>query len=124
MDTISHAFAGSILARTIEDRTAAWAALVLGAAAAAVPDLDFLMISKRIEYLREHRGWTHSFVVLPFLALGLALLMKPFARRVPLGRLWLFAAIGVQPSRRTSSPRTSCRTSSSSTIRTFMVDPA
>jgi inner membrane protein len=95
MDTISHSFAGSIMARSLEDRPAAWAAFGLGAVAAVVPDLDFLMISNRIEYLREHRGWTHSFLVLPFLALGLALLTKLFARRAPLGKLWLFASVGV-----------------------------
>jgi inner membrane protein len=97
MDTISHAFAGSILARSVkgEDRSAQWAALTLGAVAAVVPDLDFLMISDRMEYLREHRSWTHSFLVLPFLALGLALLTKIFARRTPLRKLWLFAAVGV-----------------------------
>ena len=95
MDTISHSFAGSIMARTVEDRASAWAALALGAAAAVVPDLDFLMISSRIEYLRDHRSWTHSFLVLPFIALGLALLTKLFARRTPLGKLWLFAAVGI-----------------------------
>jgi inner membrane protein len=95
MDTISHAFAGSIMARGPEERTAAWAALALGAAAAVVPDLDFLMISNRMEYLRDHRSWTHSFLVLPFLALGLALLAKLFARRTPLPKLWLFAAVGI-----------------------------
>ncbi len=97
MDTISHAFAGSIMARSVkgEDRPAQWAALVLGAVAAVVPDLDFLMISNRIEYLRDHRSWTHSFLVLPFLALALALLAKIFARRVPLRKLWLFASVGI-----------------------------
>ena len=95
MDTISHSFAGSILARSLDERPAAWAALVLGAAAATVPDLDFLMISNRIEYLRDHRSWTHSFLVLPFFALGLALLAKVFARRTALWKLWLFAAVGI-----------------------------
>ena len=95
MDTISHSFAGSIMARTLEERTAAWAALALGAATAVVPDLDFLMISNRIEYLRDHRSWTHSFLVLPLLALGLALLARLFARRTALWKLWLFAAVGI-----------------------------
>jgi inner membrane protein len=98
VDTISHSFAGSILARSADEsaeRSAAWAAFALGAAGAVVPDLDFLMISSRIEYLREHRGWTHSFLVLPFLALVLALLAKLVARRTPLTKLWLFAAIGI-----------------------------
>ncbi len=95
MDTISHGFAGSILARSIVERPGARAALVLGAAAAMVPDLDFLLISSRIDYLRDHRSWTHSFLVLPLLALGLALLARPFARRARLSTLWLFCAIGI-----------------------------
>ncbi len=95
MDTISHSFAGAILARSLDERPAAWAALVLGAAAASVPDLDFLMISNRVEYLRDHRSWTHSFLILPFFALGLALLARVFARRTPLSQLWLFAAVGI-----------------------------
>ncbi len=50
---------------------------------------------ERIEYLRDHRSWTHSFLVLPFLALAIALLAKIFARRTPLAKLWLFAAVGI-----------------------------
>ena len=95
MDTISHGFAGSILARSAAERPAALAALVLGATSAMVPDLDFLFFSNRLEYLRDHRSWTHSFLVLPFLALGLALVAKAFARRARLPSLWLFAVIGI-----------------------------
>ena len=95
MDTISHSFAGAILSRSAEDRTSRWAALSVGAIAAVVPDLDFLMISNRIEYLRDHRSWTHSFLVLPFLALAIALLARLFARRTSLVKLWLFAAVGI-----------------------------
>ena len=73
MDTISHSFAGAILSRSLEDRPTQWAALAVGAVAAVVPDLDFLLISNRIDYLRDHRSWTHSFLVLPFLALAIAL---------------------------------------------------
>ena len=95
MDTISHGFAGSILARSAAERPAAWAALVLGAVSAMVPDLDFLFFSNRMDYLRDHRSWTHSWLVLPFLALGLALVVKIFARRTRLAILWIFAAIGI-----------------------------
>ena len=95
MDTISHSFAGAILSRSAEDRASRWAAVSVGAVAAVVPDLDFLMISNRIQYLRDHRSWTHSFLVLPFLALAIALLAKIFARRTPLAKLWLFAAVGI-----------------------------
>jgi inner membrane protein len=95
MDTISHSFAGAILARSLEERPAAWAALAVGGIAAALPDLDFLMISSRIDYLRDHRSWTHSFLILPFFAFGLALVAKLFARRTPLLKLWLFSAVGI-----------------------------
>jgi inner membrane protein len=60
-----------------------------------VPDLDFLLISTRLEYLRDHRGWTHSFLVLPLLALAIALVAKAFWRKARVATLWLFAAIGV-----------------------------
>jgi inner membrane protein len=95
MDTISHGFAGSILARSAAERPAAVAALVLGAVSAIVPDLDFLFFSNRLDYLRDHRSWTHSFLVLPFMALALALISRIWARQARLPTLWLFAAIGI-----------------------------
>ena len=73
MDTVTHAFAGSVLARSASDQAEARLALLVGALAAAVPDLDFLFFSTRIDYLKDHRSWTHSFLVLPFLALAIAL---------------------------------------------------
>jgi inner membrane protein len=60
-----------------------------------VPDLDVLFISSRIDYLRDHRSWTHSFLVLPLLALVIALLAKAFLRRTPLLALWFFSAVGL-----------------------------
>jgi inner membrane protein len=95
MDTISHGFAGSVLARTLSSRPAARAALLVGAAAAIVPDFDFLFFSSRLEYLRDHRSWTHSFLVLPFLSLLIAVGAKVFARSTRFLTLWLFAAIGL-----------------------------
>jgi inner membrane protein len=95
MDTITHSLAGAVLGRDASDRTTAVSAMIVGAIGAFVPDLDFLLIRTRIDYLKDHRSWTHSFLVLPFLALAIALLVKIFARRVPLARLWLFAAIGI-----------------------------
>ena len=84
-----------MFARTFADRPGARIALILGAAAAMIPDLDFLFFETRLDYLREHRGWTHSFLVLPFLALAIALLTRVFDRRARLTTLWLFAAVGV-----------------------------
>ena len=95
MDTISHGFAGSILTRSAAERPAAAAAFVLGAVSAIVPDLDFLFFSNRLDYLRDHRSWTHSFLVLPFMALALALIARIWSRKVRLKTLWVFAAIGI-----------------------------
>jgi inner membrane protein len=95
MDTLSHGIAGAVFGRSLADRAEARAALIVGAVAAMLPDLDFLYISSRIDYLREHRGWTHSFLVMPFLALVVALVARLFARRARLLVLWAFAAVGV-----------------------------
>jgi inner membrane protein len=71
------------------------AAFLLGAVGAMLPDLDVVFFSSRLDYLSVHRSWTHSFLVLPLLALGIALVAKAFWRKTLLATLWLFAAIGV-----------------------------
>jgi inner membrane protein len=95
MDTLSHGLSGSVLSRAFSDRAEARAAFWIGAIAAMVPDLDFLFIPTRLDYLRDHRSWTHSFLVLPFLALAIALTAKTVLRRVRLATLWVFAALGL-----------------------------
>ncbi|HEY2797306.1 MAG TPA: metal-dependent hydrolase [Thermoanaerobaculia bacterium] len=95
MDTLSHGLAGSVLSRAVTDRPEARAAFWVGAIAAMIPDLDVLFISSRIDYLRDHRSWTHSFLVLPFLALAIALVAKAFLRRTPLSMLWLVSSLGL-----------------------------
>jgi len=95
MDTLTHGLAGSVLARTAASRPGARGALVTGMAAAMLPDLDILFLHSQLDYLRFHRGWTHSFLVLPFFALGVALAVRLVFRQARLSTLWLFAAIGI-----------------------------
>ena len=95
MDTLSHGLAGSVLSRASTDRPEARFAFWIGGIAAMVPDLDFLLISSRMDYLRDHRSWTHSFLVLPLLSLAIAGIAKPLLRRTPFALLWFFAALGV-----------------------------
>ncbi len=95
MDTVTHGIAGSMLGRSLSERSGARAALVVAAVAAMLPDLDFLYIRSRLDYLSEHRGWTHSFLVMPFLSLAVALVTRLFARRARLVVLWGWAAVGV-----------------------------
>ncbi|HEY3202950.1 MAG TPA: metal-dependent hydrolase [Thermoanaerobaculia bacterium] len=95
MDTISHGLAGSMLTRAFAERPGARAAFVLGLLAGMLPDIDFIFFSDRLQYLRDHRGWTHSFLLMPFLALLLALAARLLFRQARLRTLWLFAAIGI-----------------------------
>jgi inner membrane protein len=98
MDTVTHGIAGSILARGLTDRHAARAALVLGLVAGMLPDVDLFLLHGKMAYLRGHRGWSHSFLLLPLLALGLALLakvMNRYSRHLPIRVLFLFGAVGI-----------------------------
>jgi inner membrane protein len=95
MDTVTHGIAGSVFARTVTSRPGARAALLFGLVAGMLPDIDIVFASDRLSYLRIHRGWTHSFVYLPLLALGVALVARLVFRRARLAVLWLFAAVGL-----------------------------
>jgi inner membrane protein len=95
MDTISHGLAGSVLARSATPRPGTRPALLLGMLAGMWPDLDFLFLHDRLDYLRNHRGWSHSFVYMPVFALALALLARLLFRQAPLRLLWLFCGIGI-----------------------------
>jgi inner membrane protein len=95
MDTGSHGLAGAMLDRTLTERPGGRAALWIGFLAAMIPDLDFYFLSDRLDYLRNHRGWSHSFVFLPVFALAIAYVAKLFFRRARLRDLWVFAAVGI-----------------------------
>jgi inner membrane protein len=104
MDTLTHALSGALLARLIcargvpaaaaapaleplpgrfsapwddrPGRMAPWQAALVGAAAAAFPDLDFVaQVAGDFFYLRHHRGVTHSVLLAPLWALLIAALM-------------------------------------------------
>jgi inner membrane protein len=88
MDTLTHALSGALLARATEPkdprpeqlprRTRMW----VGFWAAAFPDSDFLArLLDPLTYLTSHRGITHSVVMLPLWALGLAFAFTWLYRR-------------------------------------------
>ncbi len=88
MDTLTHALSGALLARATEPktprpdqlprRTRLW----IGFWAAAFPDSDFVVrFIDPLTYLTTHRGITHSVVMLPLWALGLAFAFMWIARR-------------------------------------------
>jgi inner membrane protein len=101
MDTLTHALSGALLARATEPaagsparagvlsrRARLWA----GFWAAAFPDSDFVLrFVDPLFYLTNHRGVTHSFVMLPLWAVGLAALFALLSR----GRYPWRAYVGV-----------------------------
>jgi inner membrane protein len=77
MDTLTHALSGALLARATAPKGAPPRSIprrvAAGFFAAAAPDLDFVLgFVSPVLYLEQHRGPTHSFVLLPLWALLLA----------------------------------------------------
>lgn len=100
MDTLTHALSGALVGRLLAGRRSGaahgttpppsaqdarlpvWQGVAAGAAAAAFPDLDFVLgYVSELAYLRGHRGVTHSLLLLPLWGLLLAWLFARLARR-------------------------------------------
>lgn len=79
MDTLTHALAGALLARATAPTSPSpgaprpLARSVAGGVAAAFPDIDFVLgYVSPVVYLEQHRGVTHSLLLLPAWALLVA----------------------------------------------------
>ena len=96
MDNISHTLFGLALARAGFHRLAPGATAVLLISANA-PDSDILgLLGGSLHYLEVHRGYTHSLIGLPVMALASVLPVAVLYRRsLPWLRLWLLACLGV-----------------------------
>lgn len=74
MDPLTHVATGIICSQLVSTPSRWWAAAA-GAVFAVLPDLDYFYIFwDRLAFIRYHRGFSHSLVALPFLALAGALL--------------------------------------------------
>jgi len=90
VDTLTHALSGALAGRLLAapggrapaSAVPPWQAMAAGAAAAAFPDLDFILgYVSELTYLRGHRGVTHSLLLWPLWGLALAWLFARLARR-------------------------------------------
>jgi inner membrane protein len=77
MDTLTHALSGALIARATAPKDAPPRSVprrvAAGFFAAAAPDLDFVLaFVSPVLYLEQHRGPTHSFLLLPLWALLLS----------------------------------------------------
>ncbi len=99
---MTHGLAGALLGRAGSGSRAARAVVATAAIAAMFPDVDALFLpgswfrlGDTMSYLRYHRGVTHSFLLAPFFAAGLALLVRAVARRTPFPALFAAALAGI-----------------------------
>ena len=98
MDNLTHSLTALVLSRAGLNRLAPRADLILLLAANA-PDIDVIAWGwGPLEYLRHHRGLSHSLLSLPLLAGLVATLLWLLVRRrgpeFAWGRTWLLAAAG------------------------------
>ncbi len=69
MDPVTHIATGVLISQVLPGPARGWSALA-GALFGLLPDIDyFLIFSDRLDFIRHHRGFTHSLVALPLLAL-------------------------------------------------------
>lgn len=96
MDNVTHTLTGLALARAGLNRHSIRATALLIVSANA-PDIDVVGALKgQLTYLEVHRGYTHSLLGLPVMALLSVLFVAAlFRQKLPWRRAWLLCAIGV-----------------------------
>ncbi len=101
MDTLTHALSGALLARATARKDAPPRSLprriAAGFFACAAPDLDFVVgWFGPVAYLENHRGVTHSLILLPLWAVAVSWLLAKILRE-PRGwrALYGVAALGI-----------------------------
>jgi len=98
MDSITHLFLGGAIAAAIAPAKHRRAALLAGAALNSLPDLDVIplaLFGDPVALMTCHRGLTHSWLVLPFVAWGLWAFFRARGGRVaeePRRWFWVFLA--------------------------------
>ena len=96
MDNITHSLTGLAFARSGLHRICPRATLLL-VISANIPDSDIIgLVGGRLKYLEVHRGYSHSLLFLPLMALLSVALAALLSRQKLLWlRAWLLCCIGV-----------------------------
>lgn len=96
MDNVTHSLTGFALARAGLDRWCPRATLLLLLSANA-PDCDIVALTRgQLAYMEVHRGYTHSLLLLPVMALVSVLVTAALYReKLPWLKAWLVCLIGV-----------------------------
>jgi len=110
LDPLTHILSGALLARAVSPpagratareerifgpRVRVWQALIVGAGAAAFPDIDIVLrLFGDLTYLLGHRGVTHSLVMLPLWSLLIGGIFALLFRRHDAWRRYSWLAAG------------------------------
>ena len=96
MDNLTHSLTGLALARTGFDRWCPRAA-ALAIVSANIPDTDIVaLVNGPLAYLEAHRGYSHSLLCLPVMAMLSVLIVAALYReRLPWARAFGLCCIGV-----------------------------
>ncbi len=96
MDNLTHSLTAIALARAIGGRFTPRATLLL-LLSGNIPDSDIVTLARGQQvYFESHRGYTHTFLILPLLALACVLLVAGLYRqRLPWWRAWLVCCVGL-----------------------------
>ncbi len=96
MDNVTHSLTGFALARAGLDRWCPRATLLLLLSANA-PDCDILSLTQgQLAYLEAHRGYTHSLLLAPVMALVCVVVTAAIYReKLPWLKAWLVCLIGL-----------------------------
>ncbi len=96
MDNVTHSLTGLVLARAGLNRLCPRATALLIMSANA-PDIDVVAAFKgSLAYAEAHRGYTHSLIGLPAVALLSVLVVAAiFRQKLPWGKAWFLCVIGV-----------------------------
>ncbi|MCZ6635125.1 MAG: metal-dependent hydrolase [bacterium] len=96
MDTPTHGLIGRVIAKTIWPEQSGRGLVNLVTICSVLPDADTLISSDGLDYLRTHRGFTHSFLGVVVGSLLVAGLAKRFGfRNVSFGHLYLVSLLGM-----------------------------
>lgn len=94
MDSLSQAVLGASVGGAVLSRPLGRWALLGGALLGTLPDLDVLIdYGDAVANFTEHRGFSHSLLVLLPVSLVLALCLSRWQRHIPLRRWWLFTGL-------------------------------
>lgn len=82
MDSITHITLGAVIGEVVAGKKLGRKAMVIGAAAQSLPDIDFVLgfFNSPVEDLLVHRGFTHSFLFAVLATAGLAYAFKRWSR--------------------------------------------